>query len=452
MRHVFHRVLVANRGEIARRIIRACHELGIEAVAVYSEADADAPHVRDADLALLIGPAPARDSYLQIGAILRAVHESSADAVHPGYGFLAEDPNFAKAVSESGVRFVGPSAQAIGAMGNKSTARRIMAEAGVAVVPGSDVVDDAEAASAAAARLGFPLMLKASAGGGGIGMAPCEDMAGLHRVFESAGSRARAAFGDGSLYLERLVRPARHVEVQVVADGSGQTLHLFERECSVQRRHQKVLEEAPCPALGADQRERLGEAAVQAARAIGYENLGTVEFLLASDGSFYFMEMNTRLQVEHPVTEWTTGIDLVQLQLRIAAGEPLPFQAGEIRQDGSAIEMRIYAENPDKHFLPSPGTVERLHWPKGDGIRVDSGIEEGSRVTPYYDPLLAKLIVRGCNRTEAIGRGQHAIEQTRIEGLHTNLSLHARVLRDPAFQRAQLTTDYLAELLREARR
>ena len=447
---MFRRVLVANRGEIARRVIRACHALGVEAVAVYSEADADAPHVREADAAVAIGPAPARDSYLRSDLLLRALEASDADAVHPGYGFLSENAAFTAAVTAAGACFVGPPPAAIEAMGDKATARRLMAEAGVPVTPGTGVVADLAAAERAAAELGYPVMIKASAGGGGIGMVPCEDAAALRRGFESAAARARAAFGDGSLYLERLVHGARHVEVQLAADRAGSAVHLFERECSVQRRHQKVIEEAPSPAADAGLREALGAAAVRAALAIGYHNLGTLEFLLAPDGAWYFMEMNTRLQVEHPVTEWTTGVDLVQLQLRLAAGEPLPFTQQELTQRGHAIELRVYAEDPARNFLPSPGSLTKLVWPSGDDVRVDAGVEQGSRVTPFYDPLLAKIVVRGPTREVAIERALGAVDATVVEGLKTNLPLHRRVLCDPQFRRGELSIHYLARLLERA--
>jgi acetyl-CoA carboxylase biotin carboxylase subunit len=447
---VFRRVLVANRGEIARRVIRACHELGIEAVAVYSDADADAPHVREADAAFPIGPAPARDSYLRSDALLRALAASRADAVHPGYGFLSENAAFAAGVAAAGACFIGPPPDAIRAMGDKATARRVMAEAGVPVTPGTGVLPDLAAAERAAAELGYPVMIKASAGGGGIGMVPCEDEAALRRGFESAAARARAAFGDGSLYLERLVHGARHLEVQLAADRTGATVHLFERECSVQRRHQKVMEEAPSPGADAQLREALGAAALRAARAIGYHNLGTLEFLLAPDGAWYFMEMNTRLQVEHPVTEWTTGVDLVQLQIRLAAGEPLPFGQRELAQRGHAIELRVYAEDPARNFLPSPGALRKLVWPSGQDLRVDAGVEEGSRVTPFYDPLLAKIVVRGPTRERAIERALAAVDATIVEGVKTNLSLHRRVLRDPQFRRGELSIQYLARLLERA--
>ncbi len=444
---MFRRVLVANRGEIARRVIRACHELGIEAVAVYSEADAGALHVREADRAVAIGPSAPRESYLRVEALIAALRESGADAVHPGYGFLSENPGFARAVAAAGACFVGPPAEAIEAMGDKAEARRRMQAAGVPVAPGTGPLPEPDAAVTAAAALGYPVLVKASAGGGGIGMMRCADEATLRRAFESAAARAAAAFGDATLYLEQLVHGARHVEVQIAVDRHGAPVHLFERECSVQRRHQKVLEEAPSPAADAELRAALGEAALRAARAIDYHNLGTVEFLLAPGGAFYFMEMNTRLQVEHPVTEWTTGVDLVQLQLRLAAGEPLPFAQDDLVQRGHAIELRVCAENPERNFFPSPGTIERLVWPEGPDIRVESGVEQGSVVTPYYDPLLAKLIVRGASRAEAIERGRAAVDATVIEGVHTNLSTHRQILGDEDFQRGAVTIDYLNRLV-----
>jgi len=449
---VFKRVLVANRGEIARRVIRACRELGIEAVAVFSEADANAPHVREADVALPIGPPPPRESYLKSEAVIEAARQAGADALHPGYGFLSENAAFARAVAAAGITFVGPTPEAIAAMGHKARARAQMAAAGVPIVPGSAVLESQAAALCAADEVGYPVMIKAAVGGGGIGMAPCTDPAELERAFEGARRRAESAFGDGTLYLERLVAGARHVEVQVAADRAGRTVHLFERECSLQRRHQKVLEEAPSPAVDARLREALGHAAVRAARAIDYATLGTVEFLLDEGGNFYFMEMNTRLQVEHPVTEVTTGIDLVQLQLRLAAGESLDLEQSALRQHGHALELRIYAENPDKNFLPSPGTIGELRWPSGPGIRVDAGVEAGTEVTPFYDPLLAKLVVSDTDRAAAIGRALGAVEATIIDGIHTNLSFHAEILRDSAFRRGAVDTHFLGKLVAARRR
>jgi acetyl-CoA carboxylase biotin carboxylase subunit len=444
---MFERVLVANRGEIARRVIAGCRALGIETVAVYSEADADALHVREADVAVEIGPAPPRDSYLRIDTIVDAMRESGADAVHPGYGFLSENAEFARAVEAAGATFVGPSPIAIETMGHKEKARAQMDAAGVPVVPGSALLADAADALQAAEGLGYPVMVKAAAGGGGIGLVPCRDASGLERAFASASRRAESAFGNGELYLDRLVAPARHIEVQIAADRDGATVHLFERECSVQRRHQKVLEETPSPGVDTALREALGAAAVRAAKSIEYTTLGTVEFLLARDGAFYFMEMNTRLQVEHPVTEWTTGVDLVALQLQLAAGEPLPFRQEELAQRGHAIEMRLYAENPDKNFLPSPGTISTLQWPRGENVRVDAGVEAGSVVTPFYDPLLAKLIVGGATRAAAIENAAAALRETRVEGIATNLATHAAILADDSFRRGEVSTDFLSELI-----
>ena len=449
---MFKRVLVANRGEIARRVIRACRQLGIEAVAVFSEADADALHVREADAALPIGPAPPRDSYLKIEAVVAAARQSGADAVHPGYGFLSENAAFARAVTAAGMQFVGPGPEAIEAMGHKARARAQMAAAGVPIVPGSAVLESPAAARRAAEEIGYPVMIKAAAGGGGIGMAPCVDVAGLERAFESAQRRAEGAFGDGALYLERMVAGARHIEVQIAADRAGHTVHLFERECSLQRRHQKVLEETPSPAVDDELRGALGDAAVRAARAIDYATVGTVEFLLGNDGAFYFMEMNTRLQVEHPITEATTGVDLVALQLRLAAGEPLDLVQDAIEQRGHAIELRVYAENPDKNFLPSPGRIAALRWPSGEGIRVDAGVEAGTQVTPFYDPLLAKLVIWGDDRPAAIARALEATRATVIEGIHTNLPLHAEVLAHPAFREGRVDTHFLGELVAARRR
>ncbi len=443
------RVLIANRGEIARRVIRACRALGIETVAVYSDADAASPHVREADAAIAIGASPPRESYLSQAGLLRALAESDADSVHPGYGFLSENADFADAVRKAGAVFVGPPSEAIRAMGDKASARRRMLEAGVAVTPGTGLLGDVEDAVAAAKTLGYPVMVKATAGGGGIGMVPCEDETQLRRGFASARSRAQSSFGEGAVYLERLVHGARHVEVQIAADDQGNIVHLFERECSVQRRHQKVLEEAPAPGLTPAIRDAMGEAAVRAARAIGYRNLGTLEFLLAPGGDFYFMEMNTRLQVEHPVTEWTTGVDLVQLQLRLAAGERIDL--GEVRQTGHAIELRLYAEDPARNFLPSPGRITRLVWPVGPDVRVDAGVEEGSAVTPFYDPLLAKIITRGDTRDAAIGRAREALGALVVDGVKTNAPLLDRVLGDPAFHRGELSTSYLTRLLQRER-
>ncbi len=437
------RVLVANRGEIARRVIRACHDEGLEAVAVHSEVDAAAPFVGEADHAVAIGPGPAPRSYLDVAALLEAARRSGADAVHPGYGFLSENAGFAAAVTAAGLTWVGPPAEVIAAMGDKVAARTAMRAAGVPVVPGTDgALGPDEDAAAAAAAVGFPLMVKARAGGGGIGMQRVDDPAALERAVATARQRAAAAFGDGGVFLERFVDRPRHVEMQVIADAHGSAVHLGERECSVQRRHQKVIEESPSCALDAGLRERMAEAALRAAAAIGYRNAGTVEFLVDAAGDFHFLEMNTRLQVEHPVTEMRTGIDIVRLQLRIAAGEPLGLTQDGVGFEGHAIEMRIYAEDPYR-MLPSPGTITAWREPSGPGVRVDSGVVEGSVVSHLYDPLLAKLIVHAPTREAAIELALDAVDGFGVEGVRTNLALHRHVLTSAPFRAGDYTTALL---------
>jgi acetyl-CoA carboxylase biotin carboxylase subunit len=443
---VFRAVLVANRGEIARRVFRACRRLGVGTIAVYSEADRDAPHVRDADRSALLGPAPARESYLDIERILAAARAQGADAVHPGYGFLAENWRFADACSRAGLAFIGPPAEAIRAMGDKSGARRLMAAAGVPTVPGSPgPVADAAEAEAQAAAIGFPLILKAAAGGGGIGLARVDRAADLAAAFGAATRRAQAAFGSGALYLERYLERPRHVEIQVFADAHGAVVHLHERECSLQRRHQKLLEESPAPGLDPATKRGLVEAAVAGARAIGYVNAGTLEFLVDGRGGFYFIEMNTRIQVEHPVTEEATGLDLVVEQLRVAAGERLSWRQDEIVQRGAAMEVRVYAEDPDRNFLPSPGTIGRLELPAGEGIRVESGVETGSAVSVHYDPLLVKVIARGGGRDEALGRLRAALDATAVEGVRTTLPFLKKVLDHPDVRRGALHTQMVEQ-------
>ncbi|HYB43651.1 MAG TPA: acetyl-CoA carboxylase biotin carboxylase subunit [Candidatus Methylomirabilis sp.] len=438
-------VLIANRGEIARRIIRACRALRIRSVAVYSEADREWPFVREADEAVAIGPAPARDSYLDIGRILDAARRSGADAVHPGYGFLSENWRFAQACEEAGLVFVGPSWQVIRQMGDKVGARRLMAAAGVPVVPGSDgVVEDLEAARGAAARVGYPVMLKAAAGGGGIGMIAASDEAGLAGAFASAQRRAQSAFGSGALFVERFVQAPRHVEVQVFGDRHGGLVHLHERECSIQRRHQKLIEESPAPNLPPGLKARLVAAAVAGARAAGYVNAGTMEFIVKGD-EFYFLEMNTRLQVEHPVTEEVTGIDLVQAQFRVSSGEPLPWAQADIGQGGAAVECRIYAEDPAKRFLPSPGRITRLVEPGGPGIRLESGVAQGVEVSVHYDPLLAKLVASAPSRDEAIARMAAALDAFVVEGVKTVIPLHRRVVHSAAFRAGSVHTQMVEE-------
>ena len=442
---MFRTVLVANRGEIARRIVRGCRTLGLATVAVYSEADRDAPHVKDADRAVLLGPAPARESYLDAERLLRAARESGADAVHPGYGFLSENWRFAAACAEARLTFIGPSPEAIRAMGDKPQARRRMGAAGVPIVPGSaEPVDDAEAAARIAAEIGYPVILKAAAGGGGIGMAKVADATALAAALATATRRAQSAFGNGQVYVERYLEAPRHVEVQVFGDSKGTIVHLHERECSIQRRHQKLIEESPAPNLDARTKRGLTEAALAGARAIGYVNAGTLEFLVDAQGGFYFLEMNTRLQVEHPVTEEVTGFDLVAAQLRVAAGEPLPFTQDRIEPRGAAIEVRVYAEDP-KSFLPSPGTITRLTLPSGAGIRVESGVVEGSVVSVHYDPLLFKLIAHGSDRGQALERLTRALDACVVEGVKTTLPLLRTIAAHPEFRRGRVHTQMVEQ-------
>lgn len=438
-------VLVANRGEIALRIIRACHELGLRAVAVYSEADRLAPHVLEADDAFLIGPPPSSQSYLVAERLIDVARRAGCDAVHPGYGFLAERAFFAQAVEDAGLIFVGPPASAISAMGDKTEARRRMIDAGVPVVPGiAEPLDDAAAARAVAAEFGYPVLLKAAAGGGGKGMRVVQAEAELERAFEAARSEAQSAFGDGSIYLEKYLKRPRHIEIQVMADAHGAVLHFGERDCSVQRRHQKMIEEAPSSALTPELRARMGETAVAAARAVGYRNAGTIEFLFEG-GEFYFLEMNTRIQVEHPVTELVMGIDLVQWQLRIAAGEALPFEQSAIRPNGHAIECRITSEDPANGFLPSTGRITLLEMPGGPGVRWDGGIAEGVDIGLFYDPLLGKLIVHAPDREGALDRMHRALAELRVVGVETSASFHRRVMREPSFRSGDVTIRYLEE-------
>jgi acetyl-CoA carboxylase biotin carboxylase subunit len=440
---VFDTVLVANRGEIALRIVRACRKLGIRPVAVYSEADAGAPHVRAADRALPIGPAAARESYLAIDRVLGAAREARADAVHPGYGFLSESWRFAEACRRAGLVFVGPPAEVIRAMGEKVAARRLVAGAGVPVLPASDgPVGSAGEAREVAGHIGYPVMLKATAGGGGIGMALVAGPEQLDGALAAARRRAQAAFGDGAVYVERAVLRPRHVEVQVLGDEHGDLVHLHERDCSIQRRHQKLVEESPAPALDPGLRAELHAAGLRAARAAEYRNAGTVEFLLDGD-RFYFLEMNTRLQVEHPVTEEVVARDLVEAQLRIAAGERLAWRQEDLVVRGAAVECRVYAEDPERGFLPSPGTITALELPEGPGIRHECGVEAGSAVTVHYDPLLAKVIAWGRDRGEAIDRLADALERYRVDGVKTTLPLHRRILGSPAFRAGAVHTHFL---------
>jgi len=442
---LFSSVLIANRGEIARRIIRACHALGVRAVAVYSEADAGWPHVREADVALPIGPPPAQESYLAIDRMLDAARQARVDAIHPGYGFLSENWRFAQACEEAGFVFVGPSSEVVRSMGDKIAARRLMAEAGVPVLPGSEgAVETLAAARVAGERIGYPVMLKAAGGGGGIGMVEVVEPARLDAAFASAQRRAQSAFGSGALFVERLLEAPRHLEVQVLGDTHGGLLHLHERECSIQRRHQKLIEESPAPRLSASLKDRLTGAALAGARAVGYVNAGTMEFIVSGE-EFYFLEMNTRLQVEHPVTEEVTGVDLVQSQLRIAAGEPLAWAQADVGQRGSSIECRIYAEDPAKRFLPSPGRLTRLVLPRGDGIRLECGVAEGVDVSVHYDPLLAKLVASGATRAESIARMAAALEGFVVEGVKTVIPFHERVMRSAAFRAGSVHTQMVEQ-------
>ena len=447
---VFRKLLVANRGEIAVRVMRTCRVMGVPTVAVYSEADRTARHVREADEAVGIGRAEAAHSYLSIDAIVGAARRAGADAVHPGYGFLSQNGDFADAVRDAGITFVGPPGDVHRRMGDKRAARRTMAAAGVPVLPGYDGDDQQDATLAAEARrIGWPIMLKPSRGGGGKGMRVVRAEADFASALASSRREAKAAFGDDAMVLERFVERPRHVEVQVIADAHGRTLHLGERECSVQRRHQKVVEETPSPALDAAARETLCAAGVAAALATGYLNAGTVEFLLAPDGAFAFLEMNTRLQVEHPVTEAVTGLDLVRLQLEIAAGRPLGFGQDGVVRRGHAVECRLYAEDPERDDLPSPGRVLHLCEPDGPGIRVDSGLAPGADVPVHYDPLLAKVIASGHDRGEAIERMREALRRTVVLGVRTNLARLRAIVEHPAFAAGALDTGFIEEHLGE---
>ncbi len=443
---MFRKILVADRGEIALRVIRACKELGIQTVAVHSEADANSLHIGFADEDVCIGPPPGDQSYRNIPRILSAAEVTDADAIHPGYGPLAEYAEFAEICTSCGVTFIGPSSESIRKMGDKAVARQIMVEAGVPVSPGTGVLQDLEEAREAVSRIGYPVRLKAVVGGGGRGMRTVYSGEELERAWQMAHAEAEAAFTSGALYLEKEVEGPRHVEIQVLGDQSGTLVHLGERECSIQRRHQKLVEESPSLAVDADLRRRMGEAAIAGARAVGYFSAGTVEFLLDASGDFYFLEMNTRIQVEHPVTEMVTGIDLVKAQIRIAAGAPLGFDQEAVIPAGHAIECRINAEDPDHNFRPSPGTVTGFHMPGGPGIRIDSHAYSGYRIPAQYDSLLAKLIAYGENREEATGRMVRALQEFVIEGVPTTIPFHLKVLRHPDFQSGRTATDFVQNL------
>ncbi len=443
---MFRKVLIANRGEIAIRIIRTCRELGIRTVAIYSEADVESLHVRMADEAVLVGAAASAQSYLKIDAIVAAAKETNAEAVHPGYGFLAESAAFARAVTAAGMTFIGPTPEAMEIMGSKTSARRAAVEAGVPIVPGTvEPLRSFEEANATAEKFGYPVMLKAAAGGGGKGMRLVNDNNELRSAFETAQTEAAAAFGDSSLYLEKAVERPRHIEIQIFGDRQGNVVHLGERECSIQRRHQKVIEECPSPINDPDLRRRMGEAAVKIGRAVNYTGAGTVEFLLAdATHDFYFLEMNTRLQVEHPVTEMVTRHDLVREQFRVATGEPLSFTQEDVDWQGHAIECRIYAEDPANNFFPSPGTIEHLQEPAGPGIRIDSGVRRLSEVSIHYDPMIAKLAVWGRTREEAIERLQRALDEYEVVGITTTLPFFREVVRDEEFVSGHLDTGFIS--------
>ncbi len=438
------KILVANRGEIAVRVIRACKELGIPVVAVYSEADRKSLHVLLADEAVCIGPPAPLESYLNIDAIVHAAREAGCDAIHPGYGFLAENDSFAARLEEEGLIFIGPPSDVIRSMGSKIESRTIMNKAGVPIVPG-DLAgsEDVGKIMAAAKKIDGPIFLKASAGGGGKGMRLVKDRSNLESLVREAVGEAKSAFGNGTIYVEKYLEKPRHIEFQVLADAHGNVVHLFERECSIQRRHQKVLEETPSTVLDDDLRRKMGEAAVSAARAAGYRNAGTVEFMFDQSRNFYFLEMNTRIQVEHPITECTTGIDLVKWQIRIARGEALDFEQEDLVQRGHAIECRIYAEDGAKNFIPSCGVITMLREPWGPGVRNDSGVYEGWEVSPYYDPILSKLVTHGENRTAAIQRMQLALDSYLIHGIETSIDLHKRILACKAFIDGDTTTDFI---------
>ena len=446
---MFRKVLIANRGEIALRVIRACKELGIRTVAVYSEADRESLHVRFADEDVCIGPPSARESYLNIPRIIAAAEITGADAIHPGYGFLAENAEFSEICERSELTFIGPTPQQIRMMGDKATARRTMRDVGVPIVPGTDAIADVDEALARADEIGFPVLIKAAAGGGGKGMRVAADRDEFARAFTMARNEAAAAFGDDSVYVEKYLARPRHIEFQILGDSHGRVIHLGERDCSIQRRHQKLLEEAPSPALDEELRERMGEAAVRGAKAIDYVGAGTIEMLLNDDGSFYFMEMNTRIQVEHPVTEVCTGFDLVKEQIRAAAGLPLSIPDHPIQLRGHAIECRINAEDPARNFAPSPGTISVFHPPGGPGVRIDTHVYAGYRVPPFYDSLLAKLIVHASTREEAIARMRHSLAGFVIEGVHTTIPFLLQVMDHPGFVAGEVDTKFLERWMAE---
>ena len=447
---MFHKILIANRGEIAVRIIRACRNMGIRSVAVYSKEDQNSLHVQLADQRVCIGEGPARNNYLNMERIITAARNVGADAIHPGFGFLSENGDFVRLWNEYGIAFIGPTAEVINSIGNKSHARQTMMDAKVPVVPGTrEPVYDAETGEKFADEIGYPVMIKASSGGGGKGMRVAADETELGQAFCTAQKEAVAAFGDGTMYLEHFVQRPRHIEFQILADKYGHVIHLGERDCSLQRNHQKLVEESPSPALSEALREQMGKAAVTAARVSGYENAGTIEFLLEPDGKFYFMEMNTRIQVEHPVTEWVTGIDLVKEQIRIASGEPLAYTQEEIHLSGHAIECRINAENPKKNYRPSPGKIHDIYLPGGKGVRIDSAIYSGYEVPPYYDSMIAKIIVHARIRQEAVAKMQSALGEIIIEGIDTNVDYQYELIGHPGFVSGDTDIEFIDRLSEE---
>lgn len=446
---MFKKILIANRGEIAIRVMRTCKRMGIGTVAIYSEADKNAPHVKFADEAFLVGGPRVNESYLNMDKILEIARETGAETIHPGYGLLSENPTFAKRCVEAGLVFIGPKPEVIARMGSKIESRKAIEAAGIRSVPGITYpLSDADEAVKVADDIGYPIMLKASAGGGGIGMQIANNEEEIRQSFAGNQKRATDFFGDGSMYIEKYLENPRHIEIQLLADTMGNTIYLWERECSIQRRHQKVVEEAPSSFLDSNLRKEMGEAAVKVAKAIGYTNAGTIEFLVDTDKNFYFLEMNTRLQVEHPVTEEITGLDLVEQQLRIAYGEPLMFSQEDVKLLGHAIEVRIYAEDP-KTFFPSPGKISKLSLPRGSNLRHELGIEEDYQVTPYYDPMIAKLIVKGNDRSEAIESLQSALQDYVIEGIKTNIPLLREIAEHQAFSNGDTTTNFIAKYLRK---
>jgi len=444
---MFKRILIANRGEIAVRVIRACRELGIESVAIFSEADRAALHVRQADFAMPVGPAPAAQSYLATERIIAAAKSSGAEAIHPGYGFFSENAGFARAVERAGLCWIGPPPDAIAKMGDKVEARKLMAAAGVPVVPGSPgTLETEEQVRALARQIGYPIMVKAAAGGGGKGLRLVQSEKELTSAVRAVASEAKSSFGDGRFYVEKFVTHPHHIEVQVFADRHGSTVHLFERECSIQRRHQKVVEESPSPFITPEMRQKMGEVAVKAAQAVNYSNAGTIEFLVDADRNFYFLEMNTRIQVEHPVTELVTGLDLVRTQIEVAAGAPLPFKQQDLAQKGWAIECRIYAEDPANGFAPAPGKITALRFPDGPGVRNDAGVYQGAEVAMFYDPMISKLAVWGRDRGEAIDRMRRALAEFIIAGdLTTNLDFHRWIVTHPRFIAGDFDTDFIGQ-------